>query len=163
MLTATRLENLRKNKDKIFASKLIAMSYEERDLFMSNSVGNNTCCYQYEDGSVCAASACLSDKERSFLSCNPDINSTIISASECKVALDKTSDDELDTMRNFQVTHDAYCNYRGDRQRWLFEKALESMLENGTVNLSEEQIHFSSSAYDRNYSKVGDGWVAVRQ
>lgn len=96
MLSPERKELLRKNRGRI---KALIMDPEDQEC---------DCLYDYGDGTICAASACLTDEEREILI--PLFNSSSIDGSYCKKETPTISDSDRFVMAKMQNLHDRYID-----------------------------------------------------
>lgn len=133
-LSPERQEFLKKNKENIRAVKLIGLDKKERDVLKQDMYDKmDQCKYQYENGDICAASACLSDEERKkIVSCGQ--NTVIIGTALEKSDLNTSADDRY-IMNAFQHAHDEYCKNRTDDKELgeKFMKILNSLVDTGKL------------------------------
>lgn len=113
MLSEKRKELLRKNKNKIAAV-----------LVKNGKLIETECCYKYDNGVMCAASACLTDDERNAIYCAGYNSKTIKAVAEA--GLVDIKGEELETLNIFQAFHDEYLS---DGVMYSdFERELERLL-----------------------------------
>lgn len=96
MLSEMRKELLRKNRDRI---KAFVMDAEDEE---------SDCLYQYPDGTICAASACLTDAEREIAA--QHCNSNGVLGIHFARHLPEIDQDDLDVMGDMQNLHDEYVD-----------------------------------------------------
>jgi len=114
MLSPERAALLRKNKPNIAAYQKRAIG-DSADMF--------DCKYKYEDGSVCAASACFTDAERELVFLID--NDAPIDEHQRTL---KLSDDELTTLGNLQSAHDAYMQNGCNKNFNHFDELVKDVL-----------------------------------
>lgn len=160
MLSEKRRQLLLQNKEKIMAYQLSKLATEGRKQLLEDA-GYAGCVYQYKNGLICAASACLTDDERAKIASNAQQNGCGIMALDSDFMPD-FEENELSTLANFQLVHDNYClNTNSERANDNFLSALESICTTGECNLPEQQEGKLSSLHDDDFEKIDGQWVKI--
>jgi hypothetical protein len=114
-LSKKRTELLRKNVDKILGLKILKGEAEKFPEYSSNK-----CLYSYGDGTICAASACLTDREREDI---------IISGNNSKMidSILKGGSD-VQTLTAIQIMHDKGMENQDELEK--LKKTIDELLDN---------------------------------
>lgn len=160
MLSTKRQELLKSNKDRIRGLKYVNGGAVVRAEIDTKNTNGHGCLYQYPDGDICAASACITDDERRAIL---DDGDNSCSFGMLSTSIDIVDGSEMQEITNFQVLHDALFNGdANERQIDNFRMACEDMLLHGKiVRVSQDNISFPGSVCDYKFEKDGDVWERV--
>lgn len=131
MLSEHRRKLLASNKDRIRAEILRNNTTQECTNWYKDNNGH--CMFEYSDGSMCAASACLTDEERNTVVNNNLNGCGIVHINQrCELNISK---EEAETLYRFQNIHDVCCCNNADkRQFWNFYMTLKSLISTGKLS-----------------------------
>lgn len=116
-LSSEREDLLRRNRDRIAAYHV----------YKNPETSYNGCEYEFSDGKICAASACLKDYEREKLVEHYNIIPLPTILSDNPELLD-LSDSDAETLRELQFWHDDYVNGRKDNTFVIFDTLVKELL-----------------------------------
>lgn len=127
MLSEMRRNLLKKNKDRILAVQIIN-NFGGVDQ-LPEDVQPSACLYQYPDGSICAASACLTDAERSVIAAST-CNSRIFTEANQQFKLG-VDGEEFKSISELQRLHDNFMSGHAPRKYFatVFQELLNELLQ----------------------------------